>query len=597
MAFFCNPLDLPYRYQRIRKDDGSWNVYREGADPSIVRFRGRYYAFVSMTRGFFHSTDLADWNYQRSDDLPAFDYAPDARIIDGAVVVTASRIDGVCPFYRSEDPLGEGFVEASAGSFAFYDPSMFQDDDGATYLYWGCSPFEPIYGSQVDPVTFSPIGERRGLIGGAPQEHGWEKPEGLEIDESASDEEQAIARLLDGVPLIEGAWMTKHDDVYHLQYAAPRTESSGYADGVYTAPTPLGPFKYSPHSPYSSKPGGFITGAGHGSTFRDEFGNWWHASTMRISVNHRFERRVGMFPAGFDEDGVLFCIQNFADFPMSLPTAARDPRENLFPEWMLLSYRSQASASSSLPAHRPELAVDEDVRTWWVAATPDPGQWLQLDLGTPHSVSMVQINLADHHLGDLIVDRISGADTTEGYRAIDPNAYPVTLTIEVSLDGKGWSRLAPDSAKDTAHQLVVAERATEARYVRVTATSPLPFGAPLAISGLRVFGRGYGPTPAPATGTAQRTGRTSIQLQWPKSEGAIGYNVRYGIQPTKLYHSWLVYDQTDLDLHTLNAGEDCWFAIDAFNENGVTEGRPVNADRPEHPAQTLSPAARSTGVQ
>jgi hypothetical protein len=33
-------------------------------------------------------------------------------------------------------------------------------------------------------------------------------------------------------PFIEGAWMTKHNNKYYLQYGAPGTEFSGYADGV-----------------------------------------------------------------------------------------------------------------------------------------------------------------------------------------------------------------------------------------------------------------------------------------------------------------------------------------------------------------------------
>ena len=33
-------------------------------------------------------------------------------------------------------------------------------------------------------------------------------------------------------PFIEGAWMTKHKGKYYLQYGAPGTEFSGYADGV-----------------------------------------------------------------------------------------------------------------------------------------------------------------------------------------------------------------------------------------------------------------------------------------------------------------------------------------------------------------------------
>lgn len=68
-----------------------------------------------------------------------------------------------------------------------------------------------------------------------------------------------------------------------------------------------------------------MTGAGHGSTIADKYGNYWHASTMRISVNHDFERRVGLFPAGFDKDGVLYCNQNFADYPHEFRQANSTP--------------------------------------------------------------------------------------------------------------------------------------------------------------------------------------------------------------------------------------------------------------------------------
>lgn len=51
---------------------------------------------------------------------------------------------------------------------------------------------------------------------------------------------------------------------------------------------------------------------------------------MRISVNHVFERRIGLFPAGFDADGVLFCNQNFADYPMVVPDGPFDPWRDAF---------------------------------------------------------------------------------------------------------------------------------------------------------------------------------------------------------------------------------------------------------------------------
>ena len=66
----CNPLDLAYRYQDVRFSgsvggvtlgEPRRSVHREAADPSIVRYHGRYYLFASMTRGFWHSEDLVDW--------------------------------------------------------------------------------------------------------------------------------------------------------------------------------------------------------------------------------------------------------------------------------------------------------------------------------------------------------------------------------------------------------------------------------------------------------------------------------------------------------------------------------------------------------
>lgn len=56
---------------------------------------------------------------------------------------------------------------------------------------------------------------------------------------------------------------------------------------------------------------------------------------MRISVHHEFERRVGLCPAGFDADGVLFCNQNFGDYPTIVPDRRVDPWTGTFAGWML----------------------------------------------------------------------------------------------------------------------------------------------------------------------------------------------------------------------------------------------------------------------
>lgn len=199
-----------------------------------------------------------------------------------------------------------------------------------------------------------------------------------------------------GKPYIEGAFMTKHNGKYYLQYASPATQFNTYCDGVYVADAPLGPFTLQQSNPFSSKPGGFMQGAGHGSTIQDADGNFWHASTMRVSVNHDMERRVGLFPAGVDADGVLFCNQNFADYPLCIPDGKFDPW-SVRPACMLLSYQKPTAASSTAEGSAPALAVDENCRTWWSAADARPSQWLSVDLEKVCDIHAVQVNLRMRH--------------------------------------------------------------------------------------------------------------------------------------------------------------------------------------------------------
>jgi hypothetical protein len=574
----CNPLDLAYRYQHVRLGDLEHGVQREAADPSVVLFRGRYYMFASMSRGFWHSADLAAWIYQPTEKLPPFDYAPDVREVNGALYISASRHGENCPFFRSQDPLADDFTEVTPGAFPFWDPNLFQDDDGSVYFYWGCSNKEPLYGVALDPDTFEQLGAPVALFGSDTSAHGWEQNGENNVKQPPRTEmERLTAEHIGDAPFIEGAWMTKHDGTYYLQYSAPGTQYNSYADGYYTATSPLGPFAYSPNSPFSAKPGGFITGAGHGSTFQDAHGNWWHAATMRVSVNHKFERRIGLFPAGFDADGVLFCNQNFADYPLLVPDGRFDPWQTA-PGWMLLSYRAAATASSSLDGHAPGLAASEDVRTWWTAASRSPGEWLRLDLGEPKTVHAIQVNLADHDLAAHAPAPADGAQRGYEYRGIYTGVQPAEIHVEVSIDGTAWETILDTrgTGRDVPHAFTVLGEPRRIRHVRVTA-GRLPFDGHFAISGLRVFGHGNGTPPAAVSPTVDRIDQRAARLTWNPVENAHGYNVRYGNDPNKLYHSWLVHEQTSLDLRALNAGEPYWFAVDAFNDNGVTPG-PVIAD-------------------
>ncbi|MEU4162923.1 family 43 glycosylhydrolase [Actinoplanes sp. NPDC026670] len=566
----CNPIDLSYRVQQV-VNGRRRRVFREAADPSVVRYRDRYYLFASMSGGFWHSGDLHTWEFVATPGLPVYDYAPDVREIDGRLVVCASRRGKPCDFYRSAGPKA-GDWEVIPGEVAFWDPNLFQDDDGRVYLYEGCSANAPIRGVELDRATLRRIGKPVALIGGRPDQHGWERP--AEDFDPERIKRPFVMRLMFGRrPFIEGAWMVKHAGRYQLQYAAPATQFNGYADGTYIGNSPLGPFEYEPHSPFSSKPGGFVTGAGHGSTFQDEHGNWWHAATMRISVHHDFERRLGLFPAGFDDDGVFFCNQEFADYPLALPDAPADPW-SLTGRWMLLSAGCAVTASSTDPAHPAHLAVTEDIRTWWKAATTEPGEWLTVALPADSLTHAIQVNPIEDGPGDPPAPSDPGQKGLLGHRFIDTGDVAAPFLLEGSADGTTWTPLRDATSDGRSHDLVVLAEPQPLRFVRVTGGRH-PLGTAFAVTGLRVFGLGTGPLPAAARASARRTDPLTAHISWPAAAGARGYNVRYGLAPDKLYHCWQVDGATALDLRSLNAGHAYWVAVDTFNTNGVTRGTPV----------------------
>lgn len=327
--------------------------------------------------------------------------------------------------------------------------------------------------------------------------------------------------------------MTKHDGTYYLQYAGPGTEYNVYGDGVYESDSPLGPFRLAKNNPYSYKPGGFLRGAGHGSTMEDRYGNWWHTATMQISKNHDMERRVGIWRAGFDKDGVLFCNQQFGDWPMAVEQAKEDPWAK--PEWYLLSYQKAMSASSSEEGREPSFAADENIQTWWRAAGNQPGE-------------------------------------RQGERYIDPSQHKTRWLLEASADGTNYFVLADksDAEANLPHDFVVKEEGVQIRYLKLTVFE-VPYNQNPCISGFRVFGLGNGEKPFAPQYQAERTGTMDMRITIEPQTDAVGYNVLWGFAPDKLYHSCMTF-MPEQNIGALVEGETVYVRVDAFNENGITEG-------------------------
>ena len=586
--YFCNPLNMDYRYQFIHDEhSGKDTVSREAADPSMILFKGKYYIFASMTLSVWVSEDLVNWESHRlPDNLPLYDYAPDVRVVGDYVYFSASRRGTICDFYRTKDVLN-GPYERIPGTFDFWDPDLFLDDNGRLYFYWGCNSITPIWGVELDPETMHQKGEKVELIEGHPDRLGYErfgedhslpaisfeeaekqlrkmkKEQGK--SEKLTEEEIMFARMmLTHRPFIEGAWMTKHNGKYYLQYACPGTELNVYGDGVYESDSPLGPFHVAENNPYSYKPGGFLRGAGHGSTMEDVSGNLWHTATMQISKNHNFERRVGIWAAGFDKDGVLFCNQRYGDWPMKVEQGKMDPWKE--PEWYLLSYGKKMTASSFTEGKEPEKAADENVQTWWQAAGNQEGEWLAMDLGKTYDVRAAQINFADDKID------LPSPGKRQGERYIDPSAHKTRWILEGSEDGEKWQILKDKSQAETnlPHDFVVKEEGIKLRYLRVT-IQEVPFDQKPCISGLRVFGKGEGEKPVVPEWSVRRTGTMDMEVKIQEHEDTTGYVVLWGMAPDKLYHSCMTF-QPERKIGALMEGKKAYVRVDAFNENGITEG-------------------------
>ena len=565
---YCNPIDIDYTYMshyRARTDVS----YRSGADPAVVNFKGQYYMFVTRSHGYWSSDDLCDWNFIRPQNWYfRGSNAPAAAVYKDKLLVYGDP-SGRGPIIETDNPeLGDwqtnyAVINPPQG---IQDPNIFVDDDGKVYLYEGSSNRWPIRVVELEPDNYYvPKGEQKDLFNLKPEKHGWER--------FGQDHRSDIK------PFIEGPWMVKHDGTYYLEYGAPGTQWNVYADGVYTSKTPMGPFEYAPYNPVAYKPGGFLKGAGHGSTVKSNKGNYWHFSTMAISVNYKYERRIGMYPAGFEEDGQMWVNTAYGDYPHYLPNKTDvDNHKHRFTGWMLLSKDKPVKTNSVLTGVKrnvvdesdeggmpeqeaPDYSIqkinDEEIRTLWVAESSSDSLWLEMDLGRVMTINAIQLNYQDFNAN------IFGK----------PDTLRQQFIIKTSEDCKDWNETVDfsDNQEDRPHAYIELEEPVQARYIRFeNIYFPNQY---LAIGEFRVFGNGNGEKPeTPESFKVQRqTDERNADVSWDAVVDAMGYTLYWGIEPESLNNSVMIYDKNSYELRALNVGVGYYLQVEAFNENGISK--------------------------
>nr|WP_199161967.1 discoidin domain-containing protein [Elizabethkingia sp. ASV34] len=559
---YANPVNVDYGYTPI-PNFATQGKHRATADPVIVTFKGKYFMFSTNQWGYWWSDDMLNWKFvSRKFLLPqhkVYDElcAPAVFVMKDAMYVIGSTHNPDFPIWKSTDPTKDNWeIAVKEFKVGAWDPAFHYDEDtDKLYLYWGSSNAYPILGTEINTKTLQSEGYVKPLLGLEPSEHGWER----------------FGEYNDNTflpPFIEGAWMTKHNGKYYLQYGAPGTEFSGYGDGVYVSDKPLEGFTYQSHNPFSYKPGGFARGAGHGATFEDNYKNWWHISTIVISTKNNFERRMGIWPAGFDKDDVMYTNTAYGDYPTYLPQYAqgKDFSKGLFAGWMLLNYQKPVQVSSTLGGFQPNLAVDEDIKTYWSAKTGNAGEWYQTDLGDISTVNAIQINYADQDAEFL------------GKTLNKMHQYK----IYSSNDGKSWKTIVDKSRnqKDVPHDYIELETPVKARFLKME-NLKMPTGK-FALSGFRVFGKGAGEKPSAVENFAalraeprKNADRRSVWFKWKQNDLADGYVIYFGKSPDKLYGSIMVYGKNEYYFTGADKSDAYYFQIEAFNANGISERTPV----------------------
>ena len=568
-ATYCNPINIDYGYTPI-PNFSDWGRHRATADPVVVLYKNDYYLFSTNQWGYWWSSDMLNWNFISKKFLRPWNAgvydelcAPAVGIIGDTMIVFGSTYTSKFTIWMSTNPKANEW-KPLVDSFEIggWDPSFFTDDDGRLYMYNGSSNKFPMYGIELNRKTFQPIGTRKEMYLLEPWRFGWQRF-GEHMDNTFLD------------PFIEGSHMTKYKGKYYLQYGAPGTEFSGYADGLLVGTGPLGPFE-AMSDPVSFKLGGFVRGAGHGATFQDRNKNYWHISTTVISVKNTFERRLGIWPTGFDKDDVMWCNTTFGDYPHYLPARrSRDDAmvsspsgkpDGAFTGWMLLNYNKPVQVSSTLGGYHANHAVDELAKTYWSAATDNKGEWIQTDLGNVSTVNAVQINYADQDVSfPKEIDTIFLGKSLGLYHQ---------YKLYYSIDGVKWNVLLDKSTnkKDVPHDYVELEKPVQARFIKLE-NIHMPTGK-FAISGLRVFGNGNGAKPDVVKGfIVLRTekDKRSAFIKWKPVDNAFAYNIYYGTHPDKLYTSIMIHANNEYWMKAMDSQKTYYFCIESINENGVSE--------------------------
>lgn len=260
------------------------------ADPHVIRHDGKYYLYPTLDgKGYdvFVSDDLVHWEQKPKcfTDPRGGAWAPD--------VFYHKNGDGKFYLYYTVNKPGGGkqigvaVADGPLGPFhdrgnlvdSAIDAHLFQDDDGALYLYYVLLPgFRITVQPMADPLT--------------------KKGQPAEVIRPTVDWERKKGSVT------EGPWMLKRNGTYYLMYSGSGADGPDYAIGYATAKSPVGPFTKHPGNPIAKRGNG-VFGPGHHSVVTGPDGTLWMVYHQQNGEKIGWDRFLAIDPLWFDEQGVI----------------------------------------------------------------------------------------------------------------------------------------------------------------------------------------------------------------------------------------------------------------------------------------------------
>ncbi len=417
---FCNPLPIP-NYPLGKDAVGVTNgepggqgwlrgyteQFRALADPTVLWLDGKWYLYPSSDMAWVSADNGGTWEYHPL-NVRDTGWSPTVVRHRGRFLLT-----GNAPaIYASSSPLGPfeklGDTPAvtSAKVSPTWDKMLFSDDDGRLFLYFGCTEAGGIWGMELDAADPTKALSKPILFFSFdPQKHPWEALGDWNQDSTKG--------------WLEGSWMLKRNGRYYLTYSAAGTPYRTYAMGCYVSSSPLGPFTPQKHNPILRTVDGLITGSAAGCIVAGPENQLWAFYTIRASVAHVFERRIGMDRAEIDANGELV-VHSATSLPQWLPGKMPPDQKSPDTGWLPINGGTLTLGSSCAPNLPGSYAVDNEMRTWWQPAEGDK---------QPSLISTFRAQATIHAVR--LIWRDIGLDTKRG---VNPGPFRYRVELEAAKD-------------------------------------------------------------------------------------------------------------------------------------------------------------------